>query len=577
MHRLRGDRLGVDAPGGRPGGQPVGEGVGEALGEEGAEDGGADAAADLPEVVVGAGGGAEVGGADAVLHGEHQHRHDQADPRAEHRHPDAVVQPRGAGLQQGEQPHAERGEDPARDGVRAVAPGLADELAGEDRSADDAAHHGEHQQAGLGGAGAVDHLEEGRQVAGGAEQGDADHRPDQAGEVEDRLAEEPQRDEGFGRVPLGDEEEHRRQDGSGGEREDGPRAPGVLRPAPAGQQHQAGGGGGQQQDAGHVEAATGGGLGELEDDGDHGEGDQAEGDVEVEAPAPRHVVGEEAAEQRPGDRGEAEGGADQPHVAGPLPGRHDVGDDRLHADHEAARAEPLEGAEGDEFVHRTGPAREPGAHDEDDDGELEDALAAEEVAELAVDRQRDGRGEQVGGDGPGHLVEAVQLADDLRQRGGHDHLLQRGEEQREHQPDEDHPHLAGAEPRVTGGGGGRTTVAVVATPLGGGKRFAGRQAQGGRVVGGVRPLGLRGAGGRGGPGGFLPRGRPVLQRRPAHVTLPSSRRADCADNWRQVCAPAHKSGQEGRHARGPGQEASAPVGALRATGRRPRKPLEPVR
>ena len=81
--------------------------------------------------------------------------------------------------------------------------------------------------------------------------------------------------------------------------------------------------------------------------------------------------------------------------------------------------------------------------------ELEDALAAEEVAELAVDGQADGGGEQIGGDRPGHPVQAVQLADDLGQRGGDDHLLQRGEEQGEHQGGEDQADPAGAE---SGGG-----------------------------------------------------------------------------------------------------------------------------
>ena len=110
------------------------------------------------------------------------------------------------------------------------------------------------------------------------------------------------------------------------------------------------------------------------------------------------------------------------------------------------RADALDGAEGDQLVHGPRPAGQRGADDEDDDGEQEDALAAEEVAELAVDGQPDGGGEQVGGDRPGHLVQAVQFADDLRERGGDDGLVERGEQQREHQPEEDQPDAAGAEP-----------------------------------------------------------------------------------------------------------------------------------
>ena len=49
------------------------------------------------------------------------------------------------------------------------------------------------------------------------------------------------------------------------------------------------------------------------------QGGDAERDVDVEDPAPRQVVGEEAAEQRPGDARRAEHGAEVALVAAPLP------------------------------------------------------------------------------------------------------------------------------------------------------------------------------------------------------------------------------------------------------------------
>ncbi len=451
VHQLRGEGLRVGQPGPRARGQAVGQGVGEPFGEEGAEDGGSDAAADLPEVVVGAGGRTEVGGGHGVLHGEDQHGHHHADAGAEDGHPDAVVQPGRADLQAGQQPHADHGEGAAEDRVGLVAAGVADELSGDDRGADDAGHHRQHEQARLGGGGPVDHLQVGRQVAGGAEQSDADHQADEAGDVEDGVPEQPQRHEGFGGEALDDEEEDGRRGRSGAEAEDHARVPGVLRAAPAGQQEQAGGGGGQQQRAEDVQPGPDGRFREFQRDGDDGESDQAEGHVDVEAPAPGEVVREVAAEQGPGHGGEAEGGADQAHVPAALPGWHDVGDDRLHADHEAARADALQGAERDELVHGLCPARERGAGDEDDDGELEDALAAEEVAELAVDGQSDRGRQKVGGDRPGHPVQAVQLTDDLRERGGDDHLLQGGQEQGEQEREQDQPHP----PRAQSGSGGR--------------------------------------------------------------------------------------------------------------------------
>ena len=72
---------------------------------------------------------------------------------------------------------------------------------------------------------------------------------------------------------------------------------------------------------------------------------RSDGQVDVEDPAPREVVDEEAAEQRPGDRRDAEHRADQAHVAAALPRRDDVGDDRLRADHEPAGADALDRAE----------------------------------------------------------------------------------------------------------------------------------------------------------------------------------------------------------------------------------------
>ncbi len=483
VHELRCDRVGVHRRGARVRGEALVERVGEPPREEGAEDGGADAAADLPEVVVGAGRGAEVGGAHGVLHGEDQHRHHHADAGAEHGHPDAVVQPGRAGLQAGEQPHPGDGQGAADDGVAPVAAGAADQLAGDDRGADDAAHHGQHQQSGLGGGGPLDHLKVRRQIAGGAEQGDAGHQADQAGDDEDGVPEQPQRDEGFGGAALGDEEEDGGRGGARAEAEHGTGVPGVLGASPAGQQHRAGRGGGEQQGAQEVEAGPGGRFGELEHQGDDDHGDEAERHVDVEAPAPGEVVGEVAAEQRSGHGREAEGGADQPHEAAALPRGHDVGHDRLDADQQSARADALHRAVGDQLVHGRRAAGQRGADDEDEDGELEDALAAQLVAELAVDGQSDGGGEEIGGEGPGHAVQAVQLADDLRERGGDDHLLEGGEQQREHQRDEDEADPARAQGRL----GGRCR----------GRRAAGRWR----------------------------RGRLLLrQSDPAHVPLPSSHR-----------------------------------------------------
>lgn len=151
------------------------------------------------------------------------------------------------------------------------------------------------------------------------------------------------------------------------------------------------------------------------------------------------MIREPAAEERARQGGEAERGADEAQVAAAVPGGHDVGDDRLHTDQEAARADALERAERDELVHAPGEPGERGAYHEDHERELEDALAAAEFAQSAVDGKGDGGGEQIGRDRPGHPVHAVQLADDLGEGGGDDHLLQCGEEQGEQKGGEDQP------------------------------------------------------------------------------------------------------------------------------------------
>ena len=167
--------------------------------------------------------------------------------------------------------------------------------------------------------------------------------------------------------------------------------------------------------------------------------ERADRHVHVEDPAPGEAVDEEAAEQRPRDRGDSEHGADQAHVAAALPRRDDVGDDRLRADHQPAGADPLQRAEADQLAHRL---REPGEHragEEDQDRRQEDRLAPDHVAELAVERRRDRRGEQVRGHDPREVVEAAEVADDRRQRGRDDRLVERGQEHAEHQRDEDRP------------------------------------------------------------------------------------------------------------------------------------------
>jgi hypothetical protein len=122
----------------------------------------------------------------------------------------------------------------------------------------------------------------------------------------------------------------------------------------------------------------------VERDSDDRQRNEADGDVDIEDPAPRCVVDEKAADQRSGDAAEAEDRAERALVAPAIAWRDDVADDRLREDDEPAAANALQRAERDELAHVLAQAAEGRADEEDDDRALEQALAPVEVAELAV-------------------------------------------------------------------------------------------------------------------------------------------------------------------------------------------------
>ena len=99
---------------------------------------------------------------------------------------------------------------------------------------------------------------------------------------------------------------------------------------------------------------------------------------------------------------------------------------------------PCIGPGGDQLEHVLGQARQHRAHQEDDDRQLEEVLAAVEVAELPPQRCRDGRGQQVGGHHPRQVVQPVEVAGDGGQRRRHDRLVERGQDHAQHERHQDH-------------------------------------------------------------------------------------------------------------------------------------------
>lgn len=182
---------------------------------------------------------------------------------------------------------------------------------------------------------------------------------------------------------------------------------------------------------------------DAQDGRDDDEGDDTDGQIDVEDPAPAEVLGEQAAEQRAEDAGGAEHRAEQALVAAAFPGRDDVADDRHRQHHEAAAAQSLDRPEGDQLGHVLSQSAQRRTDQEDDDRGLEQALPAVLVAQFAPQRGGGGRREQVGGDDPAQMVQAAQIADDRGQGRGDDRLVEGGEEHAEQQGADRDEHISG--------------------------------------------------------------------------------------------------------------------------------------
>ena len=170
---------------------------------------------------------------------------------------------------------------------------------------------------------------------------------------------------------------------------------------------------------------------------------------------------EEPADHRTEHRRRAEHREEVGLVAGALPGRDEVAEDRDRQRHEATGAEALDAAVGRQLVHRVGRAGQQRADDEDRDRDHVQRLAAVDVGELAVQRRRDRRGQQVRRGHPRLQGQAVQVVADGPDRRRDDGLVERGEEHAEHQAAEDREDLAVRRRRRTcrrGVGGGRCSA-----------------------------------------------------------------------------------------------------------------------
>ena len=175
----------------------------------------------------------------------------------------------------------------------------------------------------------------------------------------------------------------------------------------------------------------------LQHDPGHDEGGQAERHVDPEDQRPVDLLGEEAAQHRPAHRRGRKHRGDITLVAPALAWADDVGDDGLRQRHQRAAAETLEAAREYERGHARRQRRGNGADDEQADGDQHHHAPAVHVGKLAVERHHRRAGDEIGGHHPGQIAEVAEVLADGGQRGGDDGLVERAEEHRQHDADDD--------------------------------------------------------------------------------------------------------------------------------------------
>ena len=368
-----------------------------------------------------------------VLDREDQHLHHKAQAKPKDEHVERGLERAGLRIQAREEVQTDRADRGADDGKDLVAPGPRDHLARADRGREQPGHERDELEAGSGRAEATDDLLEEGQVGECAEQCEPDDEADHARDHEDAVAKELERKNRLGGPMLDQDECCECQRGERPEADGERGVPCIGRAAEGGQQHQGREADAQQNGAQVVDAVLLAFADARQCDRENREGQGSQRDVDVEDPAPARVGGEEPADQRSRHAGHAEDGAEEPEVAAALTRRDDVPDRRLGADQQAPAAQALDCPKGDQLGHALCLSAESRTDQKKNQRSLQNDLAAVEIAELPVERSDDRDCEQVGRDDPGEVVETPEVADDRRQGGRDDRLVERRQQHRQHQ------------------------------------------------------------------------------------------------------------------------------------------------
>ena len=164
----------------------------------------------------------------------------------------------------------------------------------------------------------------------------------------------------------------------------------------------------------------------------HEHGGEPERDVHPKDRAPaeglRKIAAGDRPERRRGDRYAGEIAL----IAAALARRNGLADQRLRERHQSTAAESLQHARrGEELDVRRERAQHRSEHEQEERGEHH-RLAAEGVAEAAVNRRCDRVGDQIRNHYPGDTLDLAEVGRHRRQRGGDDRLIGYRHEHRQH-------------------------------------------------------------------------------------------------------------------------------------------------
>ena len=149
------------------------------------------------------------------------------------------------------------------------------------------------------------------------------------------------------------------------------------------------------------------------------------------------MFGEEAAENRAERRRDHERRRHVALIFAAIAGWNDVGDNDLADRTQAATAEALQCARGDQQRHRVRQSAEYRRQHEDGDRDEHDTPAPVMVTQAAIDRRRGCRSHEIGRDDPCQQFPSLQVVGDCRQTRRDNRLVQIGQEQRQHETEHD--------------------------------------------------------------------------------------------------------------------------------------------